>query len=161
MDGLTEALLYAASRHQHVVEKIAPELDKGNVVICDRYLDSSLVYQGIVRDVGLDEINLINKFAIRHNFSVYYPDLTFVFNLDPSIGLKRVAKRNETNRLDLEDIKFHEKVYEGYQRIIEASKYFSSYTNYVVIDASRPEDEVFNNVYEIIKKRCSERNIDV
>ncbi|TWT06198.1 dTMP kinase [Planomicrobium sp. CPCC 101079] len=117
MDPRTEALLYAAARRQHLVEKIIPALEAGKVVLCDRYIDSSLAYQGHARGLGISEIFSINKFAIDK----YMPDLTLYFDIQPEIGLARIEKdgNREVNRLDVESIKFHEAVREGYQMLIQ------------------------------------------
>jgi dTMP kinase len=113
MDPRTEALLYAAARRQHLIEKIVPALEAGKVVLCDRYIDSSLAYQGHARGIGMQEIFSINKFAIDK----YMPDLTLYFDVRPEVGLGRIEKdgNREVNRLDVESIKFHEAVREGYQ----------------------------------------------
>ncbi|GIO28181.1 dTMP kinase [Ornithinibacillus bavariensis] len=117
MDGRTEALLYAAARRQHLVEKVLPLLEKGKVILCDRFIDSSLAYQGYARDLGMDEVFTINQFAIQNAM----PDLTLLFDIEPSKGLERIAanKDRERNRLDLEKIAFHEKVYEAYQILVK------------------------------------------
>ena len=108
MDGRTEALLYAASRRQHLVEKIWPALQEGKTVLCDRYLDSSLAYQGGARGLGIDEVLSINLFATEGT----YPDLTLLFDLEPEQGLARIAanQNREVNRLDLEKLDFHHQV---------------------------------------------------
>ncbi|SFS89167.1 MULTISPECIES: dTMP kinase [Halolactibacillus] len=117
MDAKTEALLYAAARRQHLVEKVIPALERGKIVLCDRFIDSSLAYQGYARGLGIDQIYTINQFAI----DACMPSLTLWFKLDPSIGLKRIEKNNEReqNRLDLETLTFHEKVYQGYAVLAE------------------------------------------
>ena len=117
MDGITEAYLYAASRRQHMFEKVIPALESNKIVISDRFLDSSIVYQGYVRGYGMENIMKINEYAIKDkNNKIVLPDLTIYFDLDPRIGLERIAKNSdrEVNRLDLEKIDFHEKVREGY-----------------------------------------------
>ena len=88
MDARTEALLYAASRRQHLVEKVWPAIKEGKIVICDRYLDSSLAYQGGARGLGIENILNINLFATENT----WPDLTLLFDLDPKIGLERISK---------------------------------------------------------------------
>jgi dTMP kinase len=135
MDGRTEALLYAAARRQHLVEKVIPELILGKIVLCDRFLDSSLVYQGIARKIGLDEIFSINSFAIENCM----PRLTFYFDIDPEIGLSRIAKNKdrEINRLDMEDLDFHYSVREGYLKLLTMFP-----ERIVSIDANRPLEEV-------------------
>ncbi|MBM7601321.1 dTMP kinase [Virgibacillus halotolerans] len=115
MEGRTEALLYAASRRQHLVEKVFPALKQGKIVLCDRFIDSSLAYQGYARGLGIDEVFAMNQFAIQDCM----PDLTLFFDIEPKKGLERIAanKDRERNRLDLEKLHFHEQVYEGYQII--------------------------------------------
>lgn len=138
MDSRTEALLYAAARRQHLVEKIIPALEMGKLVLCDRYIDSSLVYQGYARGLGMEEIYSINQFAIEN----YMPALTLYFDLDPEIGLSRIAKdeNREVNRLDVESIKFHYKVREGYQLLQ------NQYSNRIeVIHAENTIEEVFQD----------------
>ena len=145
MDPRTEALLYAASRRQHLVEKIWPALERGEIVLCDRYLDSSLAYQGGARGLGVDEVLSINMFATEGE----YPDLTLLFDLEPEEGLKRIEKNKgrEVNRLDLEKLEFHKKVRDNFRAL--AKKYS---TRYVVIDASKSLNEVEDEVYKIIKE---------
>jgi dTMP kinase len=117
MDARTEALLYAAARRQHLVEKIIPSLNEGKIVLCDRFIDSSLAYQGHARGLGIDEVLSINKFAIGN----FMPNLTLYLDLDPQIGLDRISKNKgrEVNRLDLEEITFHKKVREGYEEVLK------------------------------------------
>jgi dTMP kinase len=145
MDERTEALLYAAARRQHLVEKIIPALNEGKVVLCDRFIDSSLAYQGYARGIGMDEILEINKFAIGE----YMPNLSIFFDLDPSEGLKRINKDNnrEVNRLDNEKLDFHNKVREGYYKILEKDK-----DRIVKIDASKSIDKVYEDVKYIIRQ---------
>ena len=143
MDPRTEALLYAAARRQHLVEKIIPALKMGKLVLCDRYIDSSLVYQGYARGLGMEEIYSINEFAIED----YMPDLTLYFDLDPEIGLSRIEKDNnrEVNRLDVESIQFHYKVREGYQLLL------NQYPNRIKwINAENELNEVFHNALEVV-----------
>lgn len=116
MDARTEALLFAASRRQHVIEVIKPALEAGKIVLCDRYIDSSLAYQGVARDLGIEEVYSLNLFAIE----TYIPDLTLFIDISPETGLKRVKKNQRAmDRLDLETLEFHQKVYEGYQTLME------------------------------------------
>jgi dTMP kinase len=117
MDPRTEALLYAAARRQHLVEKVNPALESGKIVLCDRFIDSSLAYQGHARGLGMDDVYSINKFAIGDRM----PDLTIYFDIDPVIGLNRINQHEnrEVNRLDLEDIQFHYKVREGYELLLK------------------------------------------
>ena len=117
MDGRTEALLYAAARRQHLVEKVIPALAEGSIVLSDRFIDSSLAYQGYARGIGIEEIWKINEFAIGG----VMPDLTLYFDLEPELGLARINKSNEReiNRLDLEQLDFHKRVQAGYYKVIE------------------------------------------
>lgn len=145
MDKKTEALLYAASRRQHLIEKVIPALDKNCIVICDRFIDSSLVYQGIARGIGIDEVYQMNLFATEN----ILPVRTIFFDIKPEDGLKRVYdnKDREVNRLDLEALDFHQKVYEGYLDICD------KYSERIVkIDASQNIEGVFNQVIEKIKE---------
>lgn len=116
MDARTEALLYAAARRQHLVEKVLPALQAGVVVVCDRYVDSSLAYQGYARGLGMDEVWSINEFAVEGTL----PNLTLWLDVPPDVGLSRIhadASR-EVNRLDLEKKEFHQKVREGYLQVL-------------------------------------------
>lgn len=117
MEERTEALLYAAARRQHLVEKVLPALEAGKIVLCDRFIDSSLAYQGHARGLGIEEVYDINKFAIQD----LMPNITLLFDIDPQKGLERIAANDERekNRLDLEKLDFHKKVYEGYQILTE------------------------------------------
>ena len=146
MDGRTEALLYAASRRQHLVEKVWPALKEGKIVICDRYLDSSLAYQGGARGLGVDDVLNINLFATENT----WPDLTLLFDIKPELGLARInANANrEVNRLDLEKIEFHNKVRESF---LALAKRFPD--RYVIIDASLSRDEVAKATMEAILSR--------
>lgn len=135
MDGRTEALLYAAARRQHLVEKVLPALKQGIVVLCDRFIDSSLAYQGYARELGIEEVLAINSFAT----SGQMPDVTFYMDIEPEIGLARIAagEGREINRLDLEGIDFHQKVREGYLNV--ANLYPERIK---IIDASGSKEEV-------------------
>ena len=146
MDGRTEALLYAASRRQHLVEKIWPALQEGKTVLCDRYLDSSLAYQGGARGLGIDEVLSINLFATEGT----YPDLTLLFDLEPEQGLARIAanQNREVNRLDLEKLDFHHQVRNNFLAL--AKRYPD---RYVIIDASQPRADVIEDAYKAIKER--------
>ncbi|MGE7604776.1 dTMP kinase [Peribacillus sp. NPDC097675] len=137
MDSRTEALLYAAARRQHLVEKVIPALENGTIVLCDRFIDSSLAYQGHARGLDIEEVYNINKFAIGDMM----PDATFFFDIKPEEGLRRIQSNGdrEVNRLDLEALEFHEKVYEGYQAIINRWK-----GRFIIIDADRTIEEVFH-----------------
>lgn len=145
MDGRTEALLYAASRRQHMFEKVIPALKSGKVVICDRFVDSSLAYQGYARGLGIDEVMKINEFAIEG----YMPNLTLYLDIKPEIGLDRIAKNKdrEVNRLDLEKLDFHKRVREGYLILLE--KYPDRIKK---INAERSIEVVFGQIKDILDK---------
>ena len=146
MDGRTEALLYAASRRQHLVEKVWPALKEGKIVICDRYLDSSLAYQGGARGLGVEEILNVNLFATENT----WPDLTLLFDIKPEIGLARInaTSNREVNRLDLEKIDFHNKVR---QTFLDLAKRFPD--RYVIIDASKSREEVAKDTMDAVLSR--------
>jgi len=117
MDGRTEALLYAAARRQHLVEKIIPALRRGEIVICDRFVDSSLAYQGHARGLGIREVWEINRFATEDCM----PHLTLLLDIEPQQGLSRISADGgrEVNRLDVESLAFHRKVREGYRIVAD------------------------------------------
>ena len=146
MDQRTEALLYAASRRQHLVEKVWPALREGKIVICDRYLDSSLAYQGGARGLGIENILNVNMFATEGTF----PDLTLLFDLDPQVGLARIAANSnrEVNRLDLEKLEFHTKVRNTF---LELAKRYPE--RFVIIDASQSREEVAKKTLEVMLSR--------
>lgn len=139
MDAKTEALLYAASRRQHLVEKVLPALAQGKIVLCDRFVDSSLVYQGIARGLGVDEVYKINEFAIEGHL----PDATIFLSVDLETGLSRVSSRGNKDRLDNEDEKFHKMVAEGYDCILQKFK-----ERMHVIDATQGINEVLEATVE-------------
>lgn len=116
MDARTESLLYAASRREHVVKVIKPALEQKKIVLCDRYVDSSLAYQGYARGIGIDEVYEMNMYATEG----LLPDLTIFVVADPEIGIQRIKKNaRELDRLEHEDIKFHKDVYQGYLKTVE------------------------------------------
>lgn len=146
MDSRTEALLYAASRRQHLVEKVWPAVKEGKIVICDRYLDSSLAYQGGARGLGIENVLNINMFATEGTF----PDLTLLFDLDPEVGLARIAANSdrEVNRLDLEELSFHKKVRNTF---LDLAKQYPD--RFVIIDASKSQKEVAKATLDTILAR--------
>lgn len=149
MDPKTEALLYAAARRQHLVEKVEPALERGEIVLCDRFVDSSLAYQGYARGLGIEQVFSINQFAIGERM----PHLTLYFDIDPEVGLKRINQHQdrEVNRLDLEGLQFHHKVREGYQILLER---FSA--RMVKLDASLPLEQVFSNALDNILSKLNQ-----
>ncbi len=146
MDKRTEALLFAASRRQHLIEKVWPALKENKIVLCDRFIDSSLAYQGGGDEIGVDEVLKINLFATENTF----PDLTILFDIDPRIGLARINKNanREVNRLDVKEIEFYDKIRSTF---LELAKNYSN--RFVVIDASKSFDDVYQNVLNIIKEK--------
>ncbi|MUT67734.1 dTMP kinase [Paenibacillus sp. NEAU-GSW1] len=146
MDARTEALLYAAARRQHLVEKVAPALQAGQIVICDRFVDSSLAYQGYARELGMEEVWSINRFAIGD----WMPQLTVYLDIDPSVGLNRIsrASEREVNRLDLESLAFHKRVREGYRELLKR------YPERIVrVDAEGTPEQVFADVLAVVDAR--------
>ncbi|MGM9972187.1 MAG: dTMP kinase [Anaeroplasmataceae bacterium] len=139
----TETLLYAAARMQHLAEKIIPALEKGDVVICDRYIDSSYVYQGIARGVGIKNVEMANHFALS-----YLPDLTIFLDVRPEIGLKRIQNRGALDRLDLEKKEFHDKVYNGYKEIANMFK-----DRIVTINGENSPEVVLKEINDLLDKR--------
>lgn len=146
MDPRTEALLYAASRRQHLVEIVIPALKEGKLVLCDRFIDSSLAYQGGARGIGIDNVYNMNLFATEGML----PDLTILFDIKPEEGLARIAanSQREVNRLDVEKLAFHNKVRDSFH---ELAKKFPE--RFVIIDASKGPDEVFEESYKAIEDR--------
>lgn len=142
MDPKTEALLYAASRREHLVQTVFPALNAGKIVLSDRYLDSSLVYQGIARKIGVEEVYEMNKFAIESAI----PDLTIIITVKPEIGFERIKNnRDGFDRLELEATSFHYQVYEGYKTIGEM------YPDRIkMINGEKPLNEVINEVINIV-----------
>lgn len=137
MDYKTEALLYAASRRQHLVDIIWPALSNGKIVICDRFIDSSLAYQGFARGIAIDEILEINKFAIED----FFPDLTIFLEVTAEAGLARIKNRTNLDRLDQESSDFHKKVVTGYQEIL---KMFPE--RFLVFDGMKTIDELVTEI---------------
>jgi dTMP kinase len=146
LDPRAEALLLAASRRQNLVEKIWPALKAGKIVICDRFIDSSLAYQGGARGLGIEPVLNINLFATESS----YPQLTLLFDIPPELGLKRIAANanREINRLDLEQLSFHQKVRNTYLTLAKRFK-----DRFIVIDASLPLASVIENTYKAIHQR--------
>ena len=143
--AITEALLFAASRSAHVQQTIKPNLYDNKIVLTDRYVDSSIVYQGYVRNLGSDNIWKINEFAIEN----IMPNLTILLMVDAEVGLKRITENNrETNRLDNEGLDFHKRVQKYYQEIKNNDK-----NNRIVeIDANQSIQVVFESVKKVIEQ---------
>ena len=139
----TEALLYAASRAQHVEETILPALNENKIVLCDRFLISSLAYQGVGRDLGIENVRKINEFAINGVF----PDFVLFFDVDPITTLKRKSSLDTADRLEKEGNNFHERVYNGYKEILNSEK------NIEIIDATQSVEDVFSQCIKVLKRR--------
>jgi dTMP kinase len=146
MDARAEALLYAADRAQHVAEVVRPALEAGKVVVSDRFVDSSLAYQGLARGLGLEEIYEISKWAIEGTL----PDLVVYLEVPPEVGMQR--KESAPDRLELESAGFHERVFAAYREL--ASRFPE---RFVVLDATRPKAEVHRDVVEAYERAAAER----
>lgn len=141
MSYRTEALLYAASRAQHVDQLIRPAIEEGKLVISDRFVMSSLAYQAFGRQLGYENIKMINDFAIDS----VNPDYTIFLNVDPITVLERKKKEVVADRLENECESYHKRVYEGYQKMLEAKD-----ESLKVIDASRSIEEVTNETIKVL-----------
>ena len=139
----TEALLYAASRAQHLDEVIIPALEKKQVVLCDRYLDSSLAYQAHARHLGFDFVLKANDYALKN-----MPTLTFYIDLDPKEGLRRISGREHLDRLDQEDLNFHYEVREGYLKLLDMYP-----KRMIKLDGTDSLESLKNQIVAIIKER--------
>lgn len=150
MDPKTELLLYIASRRQHLVEKVLPALAAGKLVIMDRFIDSSVAYQGFGRGLDIDAIDWLNQFATDG----LKPDLTFYFDIEVEEGLARIAANSdrEVNRLDMEGLDLHRKVRQGYLSLIEREG-----NRIEKIDASLPLDQVIENTQQLLFDRMGLR----
>ena len=148
MSARCEALLYAASRAQLVEEKLRPLLEKGSIILCDRFVMSSILYQGIGRGLGVDEVKNINDFAIGE----IKADLTLFLNIDYKTAIDRKRRNFVSDRLENEDDSFHKKTYDGY---IDLSKKFKD--KIIQIDASKDVETVVNNCLGVIKTYLKEK----
>ena len=141
MGSRAEALLYAAARAQHVTEKIKPALERGEIVLCDRFVDSSIAYQGYGRKLG-EQIVIINEFALAGCM----PDITFLFKINPEVGRARI-KTKDRDRLETDQTEFYQEVYRGYTELEKR------YPNRIIgIDASMGIEEVHSEIIKIIKE---------
>ncbi len=150
MDPKTELLLYIASRRQHLVEKVLPALATGKLVIMDRFIDSSVAYQGFGRGLDIEAIDWLNEFATDG----LKPDLTLYFDIEVEEGLARIAANSdrEINRLDMEGLDLHRKVRRGYLSLLEKEA-----DRIVKIDASLPLDQVIANTQQLLFDRMGLR----
>lgn len=142
MDDKTEALLYAASRREHITKTIIPALNEGKIILCDRFLDSSLAYQGYARELGVENVLNMNQFATEGLF----PDLTILVCVHPEIGMSRIKKdERDMDRLEIEKMTFHTKVYEGYLKVAD------QYNNRIVaINGEQTKEEVLQAVKDVL-----------
>jgi dTMP kinase len=140
---LTEALLFAADRRMHLNKIIIPALNQNKVVICDRYIDSSLVYQGFGRNIGIDKVKIINEIVTEGK----YPDLTIFLDVSLKNSLKRIDSREAQDRFEITNKNFKKRVDEGYKKVV---KMFPN--RFKVIDSNQKEELVFEEVIKIIKK---------
>ena len=113
MDDKTEALLYAAARAQHIAQVIRPALQEGKIVLCDRFIDSSLAYQGVGRGLGIKDIMEINQFATGG----IMPDKTFFLDFPPELAFERMSKKRVHDRLEQEEMQFHQLLYSGFAQL--------------------------------------------
>ncbi len=139
-----EALLYAAARAQHLREIVEPALEAGKLVICDRYVDSSLAYQAYARGLGVDFVTKINAFALEK----YLPDLTVFIDLSPEDAFKRKNGADENDRLEQAGMAFHQKVYAGYQAI--AREYPERVKR---VDGKKTPQGIFEDVVKLLKEK--------
>lgn len=143
ISSMTELLLFESARKEHIINTMQPAIEDGKVVICDRYVDSSLVYQGINGEVGVDYTNSLNEIVAGE----FMPSLTLIFDLSPEISLKRInPKDREVNKFDLKSIEYHNKIRESYLELSKTDERF------VVVDASKTLEEVYEDVLKIIKE---------
>ena len=142
MDDRTEALLYAASRREHITKTIIPALNEGKIILCDRFLDSSLAYQGYARELGVENVLNMNQFATEGLF----PDLTILVCVHPEIGMSRIKKdERDMDRLEIEKMTFHTKVYEGYLKVAD------QYDNRIIaINGEQTKEEVLQAVKDVL-----------
>lgn len=152
MDSLTELLLYAASRRQHVVEVIRPALERKALVLCDRFTDATLAYQGFGRLLNLDRLRTINDWVTDS----LKPDITLLFDIEESLGIARANSRNAhtanaEGRFEAEDLRFHRRVREGYLSLAAAEP-----QRFITIDASGSIDEVHERTMAAIRQRVPE-----
>ena len=150
MTDVTEAMLYAASRAQHVREKILPAVTDGKVVLCDRYLDSSVAYQGGGRQLGIDEVLRINSLAVEGAM----PDLTVYLDLDHRESLRRRCAASEPDRMEMEADSFHARVEAGYHELIARDP-----DRFVVVDAGKTRDEIAAEIAEKVLARLTGEEI--
>lgn len=139
-----EALLYAASRVQHLSDRVEPALSEGKLVICDRYVDSSLAYQAYARGLGVEFVRQINGYALKN----YPPDVTIFIDLSPKDAFARKHGADQNDRLELAGMEFHERVYAGYKKIASDEP-----ERVVCVDGKKGPQEIFADVLAVLKER--------
>ena len=139
-----EALLYAASRVQHLSDRVEPALSKGELVVCDRYVDSSLAYQAYARGLGVEFISKINAFALEK----YLPDVTIFIDLTPEAAFARKKGADADDRLEQAGLAFHKRVYQGYKTLAQNEP-----DRFVCIDGNQTPQAIFNDVLKALKER--------
>ena len=139
-----EALLYAASRVQHLADRVEPALSEGKLVICDRYVDSSFAYQACARGLGMDFIKKINAFALEK----YLPDVTVFIDLTPEEAFLRKHGVDQNDRLELAGAEFHKRVYEGYKAVAAAEP-----NRVACVDGRQTPAEIFSDVLKVLQKK--------
>ncbi|AXQ79164.1 dTMP kinase [Streptococcus chenjunshii] len=149
MDAKTELLLYMAARRQHFIEKVLPAVNQGKIVLIDRFIDSSIAYQGAGRGLDKKTIDRLNDFATDSR----KPDLTLFFDLPSELGLSRIQqnKEREVNRLDLETLDMHKRVRQGYLELAQADP-----DRIVTLDASQAAETVAENALGVIMERLKQ-----
>jgi len=150
IDPVAELFLFAASRRQHVMEVIRPALAAGQVVLCDRFTDATLAYQGFGRRLDLDRLRWLNDWATDS----LRPNLTLIFDLPEEVGLQRARSRNSSapvdeGRFEQEDLRFHRRVREGYLTLAASEP-----DRYAVIDAAGTPDEVLARTLDVVRTRA-------
>lgn len=138
-----EALLYSASRIQHIHDKIIPALEKGKLVICDRFIDSSLAYQGWARGLGMEYIGAINAEAMK----ICPPDLTVFLNIPPEKAFDRKHGADKNDRMEKQGLEFHGRVYEGYLQLLE------KYPRICAVECSGSKFETSEKIYNLLKNK--------
>jgi dTMP kinase len=139
-----EALLYAASRVQHLNDRVEPALAAGKLVVCDRYVDSSLAYQGYGRGLGVDFVSGVNAYALKN----YLPDVTIFIDLTPEAAFKRKHGADENDRLEQAGMAFHKRVYDGFKQVAAAYP-----QRFVCVDGNQTPEEIFAEVLAVLKER--------
>ncbi len=139
-----EALLYAAARVQHLADRVEPALKEGKLVICDRYVDSSLAYQAFARGLGRDFVEKINAFALEN----YRPDVTVFIDLTPEDAFKRKRGADENDRMELAGMAFHQRVYEGYKTVAKEQP-----ERVICVDGRKNPQAIFEDVLHILKDK--------